>query len=126
MYNDVFHRRHLASFQKTHTMKGVGVLEYFLGAACGREKGAFNERGSTSTLLAKTYLQNLIPRLENELGTLRSYTVPMDPEYRPELDETPLLGQESMSKFRMLTGSAQWVITLGRINIGYATTTLSK
>ena len=73
-------------------MKGVGVPEYFLGSACGRETGPFNDKGSTSTLSAEVYIQNLIPRLEKELGVLRNYTVPMDPEYRPELDETPLLG----------------------------------
>jgi len=85
--------------QKTYTMKGVGVPEYFLGAACGHETGPFNYKGSTSTLSAKVYIQNLIPRLEKELGVLRNYTVPMDPEYRPELDETPLLGEEDTSKF---------------------------
>lgn len=41
----------------------------------------------------------------------------MDPDYRPELDDSPLLGEESISKYRMLTGSAQWAITLGRIDI---------
>jgi hypothetical protein len=112
--------------QKTYTMKGVGVPEYFLGAACGRADGPYNDKGSTSTLSAKVYLHNLIPRLEKDLGVFRNYTVPMDPEYRPELDETPLLGEEDTSKFRMLTGSAQWAITLGRMDIAYATTMLSR
>ena len=112
--------------QKTYTMKGVGVPEYFLGAACGRADGPYNDKGSTSTLSAKVYLHNLIPRLEKDLGVFRNYTVPMDPEYRPELDETPLLGEEDTSKFRMLTGSAQWAITLGRMDIAYATTMPSR
>ena len=112
--------------QKHYTMKGVGVPEYFLGAACGRESGPFNEKGSTTTLSANVYIQNLIQHIEEVFGVLRSYTVPMDPDYHPELDDSPLLGEESISKYRMFTGSAQWEITLGRIDIGYATTTLSR
>ena len=51
----------------------------------------------------------------------------MDPAYRPETDDTPLLNAKGISHFRMLTGtSAQWAITLGRMDIGYATTLLSR
>ena len=114
------------TIQETYTMKGVGAPEYFLGAACGREKGQYTDTGSTTTLSAKVFIQNIIPRLEEELGVLRSYTVPMDPEYRPELDETHFLGANDLSKFRMLTGSAQWAITLERIDICYACTMMSR
>ena len=114
------------TIQETYTMKGVGAPEYFLGAACGREKGPYTDTGSTTTLSAKVFIQNIIPRLEEQLGVLRSYTVPMDPEYRPELDETHFLGAQDLSKFRMLTGSAQWAITLGRIDICYACTMMSR
>ena len=52
--------------------------------------------------------------------------MPMDPEYRLELDNTPLLGDDDHSIYRMLIGSAQWAITLGRMDIQYATTMLAR
>jgi hypothetical protein len=88
--------------------------------------GDFNERKSTTTLSGKVYLQNLINKLEPEIGVLKNYSVPLDPEYRPELDDSPLLGETESSHFRMLTGSAQWAITLGRMDIQYATTMLAR
>ena len=117
--------------KRTYTMKGVGVPEYYLGAECGRAEGPYTDKGSTTTLSAKTYIQNLIPRIEQEIyggdsTPLKHYTTPMDPVYRPETDETPLLNTKGISQFRMLTGSAQWAITLGRMDIGYATTMLSR
>ena len=66
--------------------------------------GGFNEQKSTTTLSGKVYLQNLINKLEPEIGVLKNYTVPLDPEYRPELDDSPLLGETESSHFRMLTG----------------------
>ena len=50
----------------------------------------------------------------------------MDPEYHPELDESPQMVGEEISKYRMLTGSAIWAITLGRVDVIYATTMLAR
>ena len=112
--------------EQTYTLKGVGAPDFYLGATVGRVTGDFNDKGSTTTLSAKIYIQNLIAKLEKEIGVLRSYTMPIDPEYRPELDESPLLNEDDHSIYRMLIGSAQWAITLGRIDIQYATTMLSR
>jgi len=50
----------------------------------------------------------------------------MDPDYHPELDDSPLLGPTDESMYRSLIGSAQWAITLGRMDITYATSMLSR
>ena len=50
----------------------------------------------------------------------------MDPEYHPELDETPLLDSDGISKYRSVIGSLNWVLTLGRFDIAYALSTLSR
>ena len=110
----------------TYTFKGVGEPEFFLGASVGKVKGNYNDKKSTISLSAHIYLKNLITQLEEKLGVLKCYTVPMDPEYKPELDDSPLLGEEESSMYRTLTGSAQWAITLGRMDIQYPTTVLSR
>ena len=112
--------------EQVYTLKGVGPPDFYLGATVGRVSGDFNSKKSTTTLSAKIYIQNLIAKLEKEIGALRFYTTPIDPEYRPELDATPLCTPEEASIYRMLIGSAQWAVTLGRIDIQYATTMLAR
>ncbi len=46
--------------------------------------------------------------------------------YHPELDKSPLLDDMHASKYRALIGSANWVITLGRFDIAYATMALAR
>ena len=48
----------------------------------------------------------------------------MDPDYKPELDDSELLSPEMGSKYRMLVGSALWAATLGRFDITNVVTTL--
>ena len=112
--------------QKTYILKGVGIPDYYLGAEYGRIKAEYTKKGTTSTWSAKTFITNVLDKIERIFGVLRTYTTPMDPDYYPELDESPILSGEEVSKYRMLTGSAQWAITLGRIDIVYATTMLSR
>ena len=90
----------------TYTLKGVGEPEFFLGASVGKVKGNYNDKKSTLSLSAHIYLKNLLTRLELQLGVLKCYTIPMDPDYKPELDDSPLLGDEESSLYRTLTGSA--------------------
>ena len=45
---------------------------------------------------------------------------------QPELDDTPLLGNEDIGKYCMLIGSLQWAKTSCRFDISYATNTLSR
>ena len=112
--------------KKYYIVRGVGDPDYYLGAEYGRVKGDFTESGTTSSWSAKTYLKNVIDKIEKIVGHLRTYTIPMDPEYHPELDESALLSGNEISKYRMLTGSALWAITLGRIDIMYSTTMLAR
>ena len=58
--------------------------------------------------------------------TLRSYMSPEDPNYSPELDETPLLGLEHHSQYRMIIGSLNWLVTLGRYDIYHAASTMAR
>ena len=50
----------------------------------------------------------------------------MNDQYPPELNKTPLLDPGEASNFQTLTGSANWIITLGCFDIAYATMALSR
>ena len=45
---------------------------------------------------------------------------PLDKEDKLELDDTPLLGPDSIKRFQMLIGAAQWLITLSQFDIAHA------
>ena len=50
----------------------------------------------------------------------------MDKEDHPELDQTPLLDAEFQTRYRSMIGSLNWLISLGRFDVQYCTTTLTR
>jgi hypothetical protein len=73
-------------------------------------------------LSAKTYAKNIVEKYEKLMDTtFRVHNSPMDEKYHPEADETDLLGEREASLFRGFIGSANWMITLGRFDMAYAT-----
>ena len=50
----------------------------------------------------------------------------MDENYHPELDESDFLPPDKITIYRSLIGSANWIITLGRFDIQYATNMLAR
>jgi hypothetical protein len=59
--------------------------------------------------------------------SLRKYNAPMDKEYHPEADETDYLGEKDASLYRgLMIGSANWMITLGRFDVAYATNAMAR
>jgi hypothetical protein len=51
------------------------------------------------TWSAKTYLKNVIEKVERIFGEHRTFTSPMDPDYHPELDETDFVEPDEISKY---------------------------
>ncbi len=47
-------------------------------------------------------------------------------DYCPELENSPLLDVSEVAKYQMLIGCLNWIITLGRFDVQYATSTLSR
>ena len=110
-----------------YKLKGVGEPEYYLGGDFGRIKSGLLEKGSTCYISAQTYIGNVSKKIEEVLDVrLRNYQMPMDPDYRPEVDDSELLSPEMGSKYRMLVGSALWATTLGRYDVMYAVSTLAR
>ena len=111
--------------QEKYTLKGFSFPYYYLGGDYAKTK---DEQGnSVSYLSAKTYIKNVCAKIEATFDiTLRPSSLPFDPDYHHEIDESPLLASNDVSKYRMLIGSALWSTVLGRHDILYATGTLAR
>jgi len=98
----------------------VGSNEIFLGGDI-----AFND-GCPFTS-AKTYISNTCKKIETLCDiTLTHFDSPMATDDHPEIDDTPFLDPRPHSIYRFLVGAAQWIITLGRLDILYTVTTMSR
>ena len=118
----------MKKLQETYVMKGIGIPEYFLGGNIERTDEHWSKHGINISLSASTYIKNMIPKFESLLGVSlgKKITTPMAEGYHPELEESDLLNAEEASKFRSIIGSLNWIITLGRFDIAYATSALSR
>ena len=76
---------------------------------------------------AKTYIKNVIPKFESLFGeTFKTVRTPMAEDYHPEMEDSPFLSNDDAARFRSVIGSLNWVITLGRFDVNYATSALSR
>ena len=77
---------------------------------------------------ARIYFQNVIPKFENHLGKeLKPINSPMSEGYRPEVDYTPICTEEDPAiKHRSIIGFCIWKIVLGRFDIAYTTSAMSR
>jgi hypothetical protein len=115
--------------KKSFKLQGIGFPDYYLGADVNPiNEPHLKKEGFALGLSAKTYIRNALNKLEPMFGggPLHKYKSPMLENYHPESDSTPLLGPEDISKYRAMLGSANWIVTLGRFDIAYATSTLAR
>jgi len=109
-----------------YKFKGVGVPEYYLGGDIKREKLKDSPLYCT-VLSAKTYIKNIVDKIERLFDTtLKSYHSPLEGGYHPEIDTSELLDSDKVSQYRMLTGSLNWAVTIGRIDVMFAAVTMSR
>ena len=80
----------------------------------------------------RDYLTNAIRIVEKDLeesggqNLSHRYNTPMDTSYKPEMDITPLLPIELISKYQSYIGILRWAVELGRIDILYEVMRLSS
>ena len=84
----------IVKIKKTYTLKGVGSPDYYLG---GDFKRITAKGKSTLVMDAKTYIKRVTSKIEDLMGC--HYLSPEDPDYHPELDESDLLDDDSVTKF---------------------------
>jgi hypothetical protein len=50
----------------------------------------------------------------------------MSKGYHPEVDDSRLCTEEDSAKYRLIIGCCIWIIILGRFDIAYATSAMSR
>ena len=77
--------------------------------------------------LRVSYIQNVIPKCGSLFGKeLKSIKTPLSEGYHPEVDNTPIDTEEDSAKYRSIIGCSIWIIVLGRFDIAYATSAMSR
>jgi hypothetical protein len=88
---------------------------------------AWKNQGLGSALSAKTYIQNVIPKFEDLFGKeFKPIKTPMCEGYHPEVDDSPLCTEDDSAKYRSIFCCCIWIIVLGRFDIAYATSAMSR
>ena len=108
--------------QEYRLKDGVGPPDIHLGGNIERVQ---TKDGSVAwSLSCYDYLTNAVRQVEDELSqrnlTLKQFGTDLRPYpacYKPEVDITPVLDEESTNRFQQLIGILRWAIELGRIDI---------
>jgi hypothetical protein len=89
----------------------------------------FSEEENAWALSCATYVKECVLRIESEFeldGDLWMHHTPLPEGFHPELDDSNLLPNLGIWKFQMLIGIAQWVCTIGRLDIAFAVSSLCR
>ena len=117
----------MSELKKVYVLKGVGIPEYYLGGNVEILDEHWASDGVGLALSAKTYIENVVPKFETLFGhEFSKQNTPMLENFHPEIDDSPLCSYDESAKFRSVIGSLNWIITLGRYDVSYATCALSR
>ena len=105
-------------------LKSIGPPSYYLGNDYN-----FSAVENAWVLSCATYVKECIRKIEADLGdgaTLYTHRTPLPQDLHPELDDSDLLDEKGIRKYQMLIGMAQWACVIGRLDIGFAVSSLSR
>lgn len=119
---------------KHFTLKdGYADPDTFLGA--GLSKKVYKDK-SLWTMDSAKYVANAVKTVEDLLAedgrrlkgkSLRhKHASPLDVDYKPELEATPICNEEHASRYRQLIGILRWSVELGRLDILHEVSVLSQ
>ena len=104
-----------------YKLKGVEEPKYHLGG------DFFRDKDGTFCYGAQTYVRRLVKNYNVMFGEdPTEYQCPMEKDYHPELDDTPLCSPDDVAKYQSLIGALQWTISLCRFDIAHAVMTMSR
>jgi len=109
-----------------YVLKGVGKPVYYLGSDVQELGKEWEPQKATTAISAETYICNVVKKFEGIFGPLWEFKLPMELNNHPELDTTPLMDECNTSLYRALIGSANWLTTLGHLDVHYSTNALSR
>ena len=117
----------MEQLKSKYTMKGVGAPEYYLGGNVELMDEHWTAEGVGLALSATTYVKTIVEKFEKLFDChFKSVKTPMEENYHPEVDDSPLASEKDAAIFRSVIGSCNWMIILGRYDISYATSSLSR
>jgi hypothetical protein len=117
----------IKALEKTYMLKSVGIPEYYLGGNVEFLEKAWKNQRLGLAISAKTYIQKVIPKFEGLFGKdFKPIKIPMREGYHPEEDDSPLCTYYDSAKYRSIIGCFIWKIVLGRFDIAYATSAMSR
>jgi hypothetical protein len=117
----------IKALKNTYMLKSVGIPEYYLGGNVEFLGEAWKNQGLGLALSEKSYLQNFIPKFEVLFGKeFKPIKTPMSEGYHPEVDDSPLCTKDDFAKYRSIIGRCIWIIVLGRFDMAYDTSAMSR
>ena len=105
-------------------LKSIGPPSYYLGNDYN-----YSEQEGAWVLSCATYVKECLRKIEADLGdsnSLYRHRTPLPQESHPELDSSELLDATGVQKYQALIGMAQWACVIGRLDIGFAVSSLSR
>jgi hypothetical protein len=113
--------------KKDYILKGIGQPEYYSGGDVMELDKTWHKEGINTAHSAKTYVKNVVSKFASIFECeFKEHKSPMETSYHPESDTSELCGPREASIYRGLIESANWMITLGRFDIHYATRALTR
>jgi hypothetical protein len=102
-------------------LKGTRPLEFHLGC------DYFHEEDGTLCYGPQKYMGRMVDAYIRMFGSRPStkHTSPLMKNDHPELDMSNLLDDDRIGQYQPLIGILQWMITLGRFDVGTAVMTMS-
>jgi hypothetical protein len=117
----------IKSLEKIYLLKNVRIPEYYLGGIVEFLGEIWKNQRLRLAISAKTYIQNVIPKFEGIFSKeLKPIKTPMSKGYHPEVDGSTLCTDEESAKYRLVIGCCIWIILLGRFDIAYVTSAMSR
>jgi hypothetical protein len=103
-------------------LKGTGPVEFHLGC------NYFRDEDGTLCVAPLKYIDRMVDAYKSMFGVAPKQNVqsPLEKGDHPELDDSPLLGEDGIKKYQSLIGTLQWAISLGRFDIATAVMTMSS
>ena len=117
--------RWITQISSVFMLKTAEDPDYYLGLNYNRS----TEDPSLWITGCQTYVKECIRRIESQFEdgvTLTPQYTALPDDVHPELDDSPLLDPDGRRQFQAYIGMAQWATTVGRPDISFATSSLSR
>jgi hypothetical protein len=102
-------------------LKGTGPTTFHLGV------DYFRDSHGVLCMAPKKYIDKMIETYVRLFGSKpRQYSSPLEHGDHPEIDDSLELELEDIKKYQSLIGSLQWVVQIGRFDVGTAVMTLAS